>query len=302
MNCRTLIRFRTLTSIYAIMSSDANAVINDFYLFVKSGKIVWGEANRTIDDRTHYRRFNGLEDLVIQYISYHQNTGSNKYDIYMHPINSKLDEKFDYDIMLYMKILTINSKVLEFDWETLAKTRSMIGGDPTEKINTYSDLLLLGMKQLELEKTYPCNVTGIEHHQNLLNHIDDLIKLNKYVYTVYSTNHDAKTLSVEFFIQLHDAKLLIPILKKHKYWFTLYIKSKLVDYEIDDDMIKSMHEHEFFHTSSDLLPETMDQEGCGVYWDESLITCNNPIVQMSIEDPIINRITLYKDIIKFLAK
>jgi hypothetical protein len=98
-----------------------------------------------------------------------------------------------------------------------------------ERASNFKDLLRLGQAQLQAFKDgkTDLNVTGIEDRLSGV-YLDQMIILNKYVYTIYSTNFYDSALSIEFVLPLSLAKSLTALLKP-RYWYTIVEKNILHD-------------------------------------------------------------------------
>jgi hypothetical protein len=86
----------------------------------------------------------------------------------------------------------------------------------TSEITTYPELLKFGQSLLNTL----LNESSVEEHlSNDIDTLEQMKNLNKYVYSVYSTNQGDKTYSIEFFILASALDELLKKLKEHGYWY-----------------------------------------------------------------------------------
>lgn len=107
-------------------------------------------------------------------------------------------------------------------------------------IDNLQDLLIFGQDLLNKHKTKSIvysdeNVTGIEEQLSGI-YLDQMIKLNEYIFTVYSTNDYEYCLSIEGFLRLSVVNKIIPILKEKGLWYTVSdVYGNLMYYNVDDN-------------------------------------------------------------------
>ena len=88
----------------------------------------------------------------------------------------------------------------------------------SSEIKTYSELLKFG--QSLLDKDDLLDESSVEEHlSNDTESLKQMKDLNKYVYTVYSTNEGDKTYSIEFFILASAVDEVLKKLKEKDYWY-----------------------------------------------------------------------------------
>lgn len=160
---------------------------------------------------------------------------------------------------------------------TLTKVGTLLGYVLTKPIDNYNDLLQLGRTQLTLgfDKEVKTNVTGIEP-QLKDKYLSQMIALNDYVYTTYSTlDYQIDPLSIGFTLPLDLAKKLVPKLRKVGYWFTLVSHDRWLDYELNDAMLttKTLQIHDMCDLSRYHFANTFIDFELGNGWYE----CNNKL-------------------------
>jgi hypothetical protein len=107
-------------------------------------------------------------------------------------------------------------------------------------IDNLQDLLNYGQSLLTKHKIKSIvytdeNITGIEDQLSGI-YLEQMIKLNKYMFTVYSTNIYEHCLSVEGFLKLSVVNKIIPLLKEKGLWYTVSdVYDNLICYNIDDN-------------------------------------------------------------------
>jgi len=86
----------------------------------------------------------------------------------------------------------------------------------SSEIKTYPELLKFGQSLLNSL----LNESSVEEHlSNDTETLEQMKNLNKYVYTVYSTNQGDKTYSIEFFILASTLEPLLKKIKEKGYWY-----------------------------------------------------------------------------------
>jgi len=216
---------------------------------------------------------------------------------------------------------------------------------PPSKLKTFDELLHFGKLQLEYFSNNSCdydyNITGLEP-QLKNKYLDQMIELNEYMYTTFSTNNYEHCLCVGGILKLNDAIKLSKLLKKEKYWYSIETKGKIYDINIDetklnervlifydvdvdsDRMIKANTKKDFeqgkgwaFNVSKNRWEfytpiHIFDDDSYDLmstypeayeYTNHSLFkTKTNPLVAIFIEDPIPSNDTLYKKLIQMFKK
>jgi hypothetical protein len=201
----------------------------------------------------------------------------------------------------------------------------------------YQKLLSLGVAKLKNESD-----NDLEKHT--YKNINQLLLLNKYVYTYYSTNAEDKTYSIEFAILPQYLEPLMNKLKEKGYWFqtknyktgqyiayydkylvknSFYISEKIIEKSIsylfqeswefpadwmslDKFKIKKILPVYLFESIEQFMFNTGMNVFQQIYVDDDTFTNINTqllsenIAVVMIEDPIIDRKTLYLELYDIL--
>jgi hypothetical protein len=212
------------------------------------------------------------------------------------------------------------------------------------KFDTFEELFKHGKKNF----SGLGGLTGMED-QTIGN--TDLINLNKYMYTTYSSNEGQKTLSLDGVLTLKNFLKIEPFLNSYGYW---YIAERLLprerirknlptasqfdwskaNYTKISRLPKSYYNPQeyiyngevlcnhgdpiitgdkkvpiYFFTrftelpSDRLLPEWAKNPSSEVlgYTSENLFKGENPLIGLLIEDPVVGRISLYRNLYKYMS-
>ena len=202
----------------------------------------------------------------------------------------------------------------------------------------YQKLLSLGVAKLKNESD-----NDLEEHT--YENINQLLLLNKYVYTYYSTNDGDKTYSIEFAILPQYLDKLTSKLREKRYWYqtknyktdeyvsfydkylaknSFYLSEKIIDKsiyklfedswefpvnwkELDKFTIKKILPVHLFESIEQFMFNTRMNVFQQIYVDETFTNINTKLLSeniaiVMIEDPIIDRKTLYRELYNILEE
>jgi hypothetical protein len=218
-------------------------------------------------------------------------------------------------------------------------------GDDFVSFKTFDELKKWGVMQLSIHKFFDdrnmtdwkeiknydktsshyweYNTTGIEP-QLSGEKLEQMIKLNKHVFTTASTNYYSgkhkEAYWIFFTLPLSLARKLGEKLRENGYWYIIdNCKDICEKYADEKKMFEKYENKDFAHIRSninhrdpnDVFTERYAHDvtnryhpdvECSDYCDKSLFEGDNQLVEMTVTDPDVNRTTLYKVLYEILEQ
>lgn len=209
--------------------------------------------------------------------------------------------------------------------------------DDSQKCHSFNELLAVGRDNF----ADPANdKTGLEDHSITGKVRDQLLNLNSYMYTTYSTNSGCQVLSIEGVCPLSIFKRIEPDLLKQSYWYIaknpldlvehgsnippkeefeysmsrqtlvgIIRKDKFKGYRAPPWKVLGTFKDEVVAYNDDVAihfiepgadPAHYNSNETLLYTDEALFRGDDPLVSVVVEDPIVGRISMYNKLYEFL--
>jgi hypothetical protein len=147
----------------------------------------------------------------------------------------------------------------------------IVGTPNFDGFETFEELLSFGRMQLTNTQNgiKDANVTGIED-QLSGKYLDQMIELNQYMYTTYSTNRYTDCLSIGGELKLPTALKLANKCKEKGFWYAINDAGKVIDHFVDDLRIFNerylITSNNPFDRPPNIMAKTIDEFNLGQGW------------------------------------